>query len=180
MVKTPLRELSFINSRIICLVLFSLSLFTSVFECRAEFVVINPGVERDSISQNTLRAIFGMRFRTWSDGTPITVFVLSDDNPVHRQFCKKNLEIFPYQLRWRWDRLVFSGMGQAPIEILTEEEMLERVASTPGSIGYLKGPFIDESVKTLQPESMFLPKMDSPYQFNSADSLLTDCTGIGP
>ena len=36
-----------------------------------------------------------------------------------------------------WDRLVFSGTGQAPDTVTSTEEMLARVASTPGAIGYL-------------------------------------------
>lgn len=100
-------------------------------------VIIHPGVTERAVSRASVRSIFGMRLLRWSDGTPIRVFVLEDQHPIHRAFCKEVLDIYPYQLRQSWDRLVFSGIGQAPTEVASEEEMLARVASTPGAIGYL-------------------------------------------
>jgi ABC-type phosphate transport system substrate-binding protein len=113
-------------------------------------VVIHPQVNDKNLSLNTLRAIFGMRMQTWSDGTRIRVFVLADDAPLHQQFSKGTLNVFPYQLRSAWDRLVFSGIGQAPVKVSSIEEMLVKVASTPGSIGYLWRANVDGSVDVLQ------------------------------
>lgn len=115
-------------------------------------VVTHPGVSaiQNNISKNSLRAIFGMRLRTWADGSTIKVFVLPDDNLLHQHFSKEKLNVFPYQLRLAWDRLVFSGMGQSPIKVDSEKEMLEEVASTPGAIGYLRRNYIDDSINVLQ------------------------------
>jgi hypothetical protein len=45
--------------------------------------------------------------------------------------------MFPYQLRRVWDRQLFSGTGQAPSVVTSQDEMLRRVAATPGAIGYV-------------------------------------------
>ena len=103
-----------------------------------------------SISKNALRAIFGMRLRNWPDQTPARVFVLPDENPTHSAFSKQILNIYPHQLRLGWDRLVFSGTGQAPIEVASEDEMREKVAKTPGAIGYLRRSMVNDSVRILQ------------------------------
>jgi len=116
----------------------------------AQEVVVNKGVEESSVSQNVLRVIFGMRLRSWNDGTPITVFVLDDRSELHRSFCKSKLNMFPHQLRQAWDRMVYSGTGQAPALVSSEEEMRQRVSSTPGGIGYLTSEWLDDSVKILQ------------------------------
>lgn len=110
-------------------------------------VVVNDGVNQQSLSVTTIRAIFGMRLRTWPGGMPIQVFVLYDDHPLHTRFCKEVLNIFPHQLRLAWDRLVFSGTGQAPYQVSSEQEMRIRIAATPGAIGYLGENMIDESVR---------------------------------
>lgn len=90
-----------------------------------------------------------MRLRQWQDGSPIIVFVLRDSNPLHKQFCKQVLNVFPHQMRRSWNKLVFSGTGQAPVTVASKEEMVDKIASTPGAIGYLSGEDITEDIKIL-------------------------------
>jgi ABC-type phosphate transport system substrate-binding protein len=116
----------------------------------AQEIIANPSVPEKTLSKTALRAIFGMRLRTWSDGSLIHVFVFSDDFPLHIQFSKKVLNIFPYQLRRTWDRLVFSGTGQAPIEVKSIQEMYNRVASTTGAVGYVDEGIFDDYVPKVQ------------------------------
>lgn len=119
---------------------------------RAEEIVLvtNPATNATvPLPRNTLYAVFGMRLNTWPDGSPVKVFVLPDDDPVYVAFCKQVLRVFPHQMRSAWDRLVYSGTGQAPIEVSSEEEMRSRVATTPGAIGALTRKMIDDRVKVL-------------------------------
>lgn len=113
-------------------------------------VIAHPSVNKDIIARRTLRAIFGMRMRNWSDGESITVFVLDDRDPSHMHFCESNLGMLPYNLRRHWDRLIFSGTGRAPIRVSTAEEMISLVRSTPGAIGYVREDMADDSVAVLQ------------------------------
>ncbi|MFZ1547831.1 MAG: hypothetical protein WAT12_12165 [Candidatus Nitrotoga sp.] len=115
-------------------------------------IVTHPNVSAKSLSVNSLRAIFGMHLKTWPDGTIIKVFVLPDDNVLHQRFAKEKLHVFPYQLRLTWDRLVFSGTGQAPNNVSSNAEMLTKIAGTPGSIGYLKTNLINDDVHVLEIE----------------------------
>lgn len=105
----------------------------------AVYPVINVKTEQRSVSKNGLSAIFKMRLSSWSNGSNITVFVLKDDSPLHKQFCKQILNIFPHQMRRNWNKLVFSGTGQAPIQLENKDEMIDKLINTPGAIGYLKG-----------------------------------------
>ncbi len=111
-------------------------------------IIVNPSVH-DQISKlptTSLPAVFAMRIRTWSNESQIRVFVLAGDNPVHAAFCKQVLGVFPHQIRTAWDRLIYSGTGQPPTEVESEEEMRRRVASTPGAIGYLRKSYVDHTV----------------------------------
>lgn len=112
-------------------------------------IIVNPGVTVSSASQNAVRSMFAMKLLQWPDGQPVRVFVLPDDNSLHKAFCKEVLDVYPYQLRQTWDRLVYSGTGQAPIEVGSEEEMLKSVANTPGALGYLRKTKPGERVRTL-------------------------------
>lgn len=103
----------------------------------AQELIVNNALPHQPISRNEVRLYFTMRLPLWGD-TPVKVFVLPDDHPLHRRFTKSVLGLFPYQLRQVWDRQIFSGTGQAPIMVASEQEMVERVASAPGGIGYVE------------------------------------------
>lgn len=115
--------------------------------------VVNQQVQQDSITKHGLSAIFKMRLHKWKDDSAITVFVLADETPLHKTFCKEVLNVFPHQMRRIWDRLVFSGSGQAPIELDNEEEMIRKLISTPGAIGYLRSSDIKKGIKALTIQS---------------------------
>lgn len=115
-------------------------------------VIANRGVAGTSLAQASARAFFGLRLTKWPDGRPVQVFVLPDGHPTHAALCKEELNLYPYQLRQAWDRLVYSGMAQAPIEVATEEEMISRVATTPGALGYVRKVKANDPVKSLYVE----------------------------
>ncbi len=112
-------------------------------------VIVNNDVPLRQISENTLRAIYTLRQTRWPDGRPVQVFVLADDDPLHGEFAKGLLGMYPYQLRQIWDQMTFSGMGQAPVQLSSQTEMLRRVAATPGAIGYISIPAGNEHVHIL-------------------------------
>lgn len=116
----------------------------------AQEAVVHPAVTVTQLQRNAIRAIFGMRLRVWPDGTPIRVFVMEDESPVHARFLKEKLHLFPHQLRRAWDRLIYTGTGQAPTIVRSEAEMRRRVASTRGAIGYLRQQTIDDSVQVVE------------------------------
>jgi ABC-type phosphate transport system substrate-binding protein len=141
------------TGRLILLLYLVLSMLCTIGIARATDhyeIVTHSGVSEKTISRSTLRAIFGMRLHEWPDGTAIRIFVMPDDAPLHATFAKETLNVFPYQLRAAWDRLVFSGTGQAPNTVSSPEEMLAKVASTPGAIGYLTKSRMDGSVNVLK------------------------------
>jgi hypothetical protein len=103
-----------------------------------------------SLTRNEARLFFTMRLKNWPNGTLVKVFVLPDNNPLHNRFSNEVLGLYPYQLRRVWDRQIFSGTGQAPTTVSSEQEMLERIATTPGAIGYADGPIDDSSIRLLE------------------------------
>jgi ABC-type phosphate transport system substrate-binding protein len=102
-------------------------------------IIVNPDEANTPIDRTLLRAMFAMRLRQWADGTPVHVFVLPDHDEATALFCREQLGTYPYVMRSTWDRLVFTGTGLAPTVVGSEQEMRERVRSTPGAIGYVLG-----------------------------------------
>jgi len=100
-------------------------------------VIVASDVDVGVVDRAFLVSVFSMRLTRWQDGTPIRVFVYRDRDPAHFQFVKQRLKIFPYQLRNTWDRAIYTGSGEAPRQVKTPAEMLERIISTQGAIGYI-------------------------------------------
>lgn len=120
------------------------------FTAAMPVVITSPSLKISDISRSNLRAMFAMRMHKWPDGTMVKVFVYRDDDPLHEKFSKQILNVFPYQLRQAWDRQVYSGLGQYPEEVASSEEMLSRIANTPGAIGYVKMNEVNKNVRVLE------------------------------
>jgi hypothetical protein len=112
-------------------------------------IIVNRHVEQQAVSRSFARLIFTMRVLRWRDGKKIRVFVLPDRHPAHQEFSKRSLDLYPRQLRRVWDRHLFSGSGAVPTQVETVEEMLERVATTPGAVGYLPTGSGNDSVRII-------------------------------
>jgi hypothetical protein len=70
--------------------------------------------------------------------------------------------MYSYVLRRAWDRMVFTGTGFAPTIVRSEAEMIERVRSTPGAIGYVSKRERSESLNG-PPRPMFVLGMNDAH-----------------
>lgn len=112
-------------------------------------VIVNLSVAKGEVSVAQIRRIFSMRQTAWTDKQSITVFVLVNKHKTHQKFSTKILGLFPYQLERVWNKLVYSGLGEEPIKVNSEQEMLDRVSNQPGSIGYVMDKTEFDNVKVI-------------------------------
>ncbi|ABV38581.1 conserved hypothetical protein [Shewanella sediminis HAW-EB3] len=100
-------------------------------------VIVNDSATDFPLPAQELRLIFSMQKVYWPDGHKIKVFILAPGSELHKEFCFQQLDMMPYMLQRRWDRLVFSGTGERPVILKSEVEMREQISRTPGAIGYV-------------------------------------------
>ncbi len=113
-------------------------------------VVVNSSVEAQDLSVQQIRRIFSMRQTAWSNDTAITVYVLSSQHQTHQTFSTTVLGMFPYQLERIWNKLVYSGLGEEPIKVKSEQEMLARVSQKPGAIGYVMHQVSGDNINVIK------------------------------
>jgi len=101
-------------------------------------IISNITADTTSLSIAQLRRIYSMRQVHWQNGLPIVVYVLASKHPLHQQFCREQLRLFPYQLDRIWHKLSFSGFGVAPIEVENQQALIEAIRTTKGAIGYVE------------------------------------------
>ncbi len=115
-------------------------------------VIVNVENNNQISSFHDLQSIFIMRKRYWDSGEKISVFVLPDNNNMHKAFVKEKLQMFPHQIRKIWDRMTYTGTGQPPIIVRSISEMLEKIQQNPNAIGYIDKRDVNESIHYLNLE----------------------------
>ena len=116
-------------------------------------VVVHPELvvaNAESLGVREIRAIFAMKRQRWPNSKPITVVVLDGSSLLHRRFCKEILQVFPHQLQSGWDKMIYSGRGNGPVVVKSEKEMMDVLAKTPGSIGYVSTSTELKQLKVLE------------------------------
>ncbi len=116
----------------------SLLLYVFVFSqsVSALDIIANSSVKANTLTTSQIRRIYSMRQVLWREGFPIIVYVLPSKHKLHQEFSKKILRMFPYQLDRIWNKLTYSGVGVAPIEVDSPQALIDAVMTTPGAIGY--------------------------------------------
>ncbi len=131
------------------LLLFTIFIYSQPLKAEL-MVIVNPSVKIESISPVTLSRIYAMQSRKWPSGQAVKVFTFSPESEVFEKFTVDIARVQTHQLNRHWNRLVFTGKGRVPIQISNTQEMIHKVRSTPGAIGYIDSESIPKSVRRLK------------------------------
>ena len=112
-------------------------------------VIAHKDVPTDSITKDDLLNYYLGDVQSWGDDLDVVVFDLKARGPVRDTFYEY-LGKTSSRMRSIWLKRKLSGEGDPPESFETEGELLERVASTPGAIGFVqKSNVNDDMVKVL-------------------------------
>ena len=115
-------------------------------------VIAHPGVAVDKIDANQVTQIFLKQIQTWPDGKAIQPIDIKEGSPLRTEFYSKVAGRSPGQMRAYWARQAFTGMGFAPKEFATADDVSKAVQTTPGAIGYIdKKSAVGSAKIVLQP-----------------------------
>jgi len=111
-------------------------------------VIVNKSVSENSISSGKLNDIYSLRLKTWGSGKEIVPVTLKSDNEAtHKFFGTFGKSLM--EMKKLWMKLQLTGEGQPPAGLSSEEEVVSKVASTPGAIGFVSSDKVNGSVKVL-------------------------------
>jgi ABC-type phosphate transport system substrate-binding protein len=124
-------------------------LFFGYINASAQVAVIaNKSVAESTIDASKLSSIYSLKDKTWSDGKSIVPVMLKGDSQATDKFFsavgKSKIE-----MNKLWMKLQLTGEGQAPEGMSSEDEVLNKVASTPGAIGFVSVSKAGSNVKIL-------------------------------
>jgi ABC-type phosphate transport system substrate-binding protein len=130
------------------LVVIAVLVFTSI-EARAQIaVIVNKSAGVGSANAATVSDIYALSTKEWKDGSAITVFDQKTDGPTRTKFYEF-IGKSPIELKKVWMRVQLSGEGKAPTPVSSDDEMVQKVASTAGAIGFVAASKVTGDVKVV-------------------------------
>ena len=111
-------------------------------------VIAHKSVPVDTIKKSELLDFYTADIKKWINGDKVIVNDLKPKGEVKKIFYKF-LGKTPSRMKSIWLRNMLSGEGDPPEALKSEEEMLQKIAATPGAIGFLSHTKVDNNVKTL-------------------------------
>ena len=100
-------------------------------------IVEHTATNINALTYEELKAIFTLSVTRWTDGGKITVVVLPENNPIQRRFLWEYLGLSPARYSEIIDSKTYSGKAHVPIVLETETDVIRKVKSTRGSIGFV-------------------------------------------
>lgn len=118
-------------------------------EARPQVAIIaHSGVPADTLSRQALLEFYTGDRRHWDDDQPVIVFDLKPKGPIKDLFYR-HLGKSSSRMKSIWMKRMLSGEGAPPEAVDKEEEVVAKVALTPGAIGFVRSDRIGAGVKVL-------------------------------
>jgi ABC-type phosphate transport system substrate-binding protein len=111
-------------------------------------VIANKSVPVEEINGTELLDFYSGDVRLWKDGNAVVVFDLKPKGDVKETFYEylgKSIS----RMKSIWMKKLLSGEGDPPPALPSEEEMVKKVESTSGAIGFVSKEKVTDQVKIL-------------------------------
>jgi ABC-type phosphate transport system substrate-binding protein len=111
-------------------------------------VITHKSVPVTSLDKEDLLEVFTGEIQFWDNKVPIVLVDMKPNNETKEIFYTF-LGKSPSRMKAIWLKRMLSGEGDPPIATESEEEMISRVSSTPGAIGFVSRSLVNDSVKVV-------------------------------
>jgi len=111
-------------------------------------VVAHKSVPVDSVSKSELLDLYTGETSIWRDGEPVVVFDLKENGKTRKTFYKF-LGMASSRIKSIWLKRMLSGEADPPESLKSEQELLQKISTTLGAIGFLDRSKADGTVKIL-------------------------------
>lgn len=110
-------------------------------------VIANPSTPDTQLDGIKLSNIYTLVINKWDNGSKIILFDNSTGDVRNSFYTYISKD--PMAVKKEWLKKQLMGEGKAPDILGSDSEVISRVASTPGSIGFVKTSSVTDGVKVL-------------------------------
>lgn len=140
---------SILQKVFLCLLMFNMTGYADEI-----VVVVNKNNSENHLDKNDIEQIFLDKAEFFPNGTnalPVNYSYMSKNNALRAKFEKELLGKSQNQIRAYWSRLVFTGTGKLPREVLSSGDVGDLIANVPGTIAYINKSEVNNSMKIIYP-----------------------------
>jgi ABC-type phosphate transport system substrate-binding protein len=117
------------------------------FNASAVSVVVHPS-NTASLDNSTIKKIFLGKIKSFPSGGEAIPIDL-ESGAAKDEFLAKVIKKNDSQLKAYWSKLIFTGKGQAPKAVASEQEVINLVKANPNIIGYVSDGAVTADVKVV-------------------------------
>jgi TonB family protein len=112
-------------------------------------VIVHPSNSLTMLTRSEVSNLFLKESALWSDDTVVEPVDLGGESPIREAFSLEIHNRSAGNIRSYWQREIFSGGLVPPLEIESEEQVIDYVRQRPGAIGYVSAGSELDGVKTV-------------------------------
>jgi ABC-type phosphate transport system substrate-binding protein len=110
-------------------------------------VIVNKSVKVSNLSSGAISNIYKLDKKTWDDGKKIIVFDSKESDSKDKFYSYIGQS--PAELKKIWLKSQLTGEGKAPESLANSGDVVAKVGSTAGAIGYAEKSKVDDNVKII-------------------------------
>ncbi len=111
-------------------------------------VIAHKDVPLDTLNKTQLTDFYSCEMKLWDKSMPLLVVDLKLQSEAKDAFYKF-LGMTASRMKSIWLKKLLMGEGVEPLVVRSEEEMLKKVATTFGALGFISSSKVTDEVKTL-------------------------------
>jgi ABC-type phosphate transport system substrate-binding protein len=117
------------------------------FNASAVSVIVHPS-NAAALDANAIQKIFLGKLKAFPSGGEAIPIDL-ESGAARDEFLAKVINKNDSQLKAYWSKLIFTGKGQAPKAVASEQEVINLVKANPNIIGYVSDGAVSADVKVI-------------------------------
>jgi len=111
-------------------------------------IVVHPS-NSSSFDKSTIKRIFLGKSKSFSNGRTAILLSVSPKDPATEEFNKKVIGKSSNQVNAYWSKMIFTGKGTPPQEMISTSEIISAISANPDAIGYMDASAVTDAVKVI-------------------------------
>lgn len=100
-------------------------------------VIVHPSNPTTSLPRSVLVDVFLKKVTRWDHGEQIRPVDQTGDSAVRRKFSEEVLKRSVAAVKSYWQQAIFSGRDIPPVELESDQAVVQFVLKYPGAVGYV-------------------------------------------